>query len=258
MIPNDAEAALARRALSLLDLTDLSDTAREGQVETLIQKALGPHGLPAAICIWPQFVRMAKSRLDSKGVLIATVVNFPKGKLDIDRVVDDTVEALDDGADEIDLVMPWRAFLSGNLEGAGEMVEAVKDCLSGHHRLKVILESGEYPDGGAVSTASALVIGCGADFLKTSTGKSAVGATPEAVTAMLDAIRESGRAVGVKVSGGVRTLADAALYLDLVDRTMGADWATPATFRFGASGLHDDILRALGAGATSRDGAGAY
>lgn len=131
--------------------------------------------------------------------------------------------------------------------------------VDGGRRLKVILETGMLLSPGAIAEASRLSIEGGADFLKTSTGKTAVSATPDAAEIMLATIRESGRAVGLKVSGGVRTLADAALYLDLADRAMGAGWATPETFRIGASALYDALVAAIeGRPAVAQGGAPAY
>lgn len=237
---SDADAAV--RALRLLDLTDLSDNCREDHLETLIGKAVTPHGPVAAVCIWPQFVSIARRRLEGHTVRIATVINFPKGGEDVERAIDDTVEALKDGADEIDLVMPWRALLAGDEAAARSMIGEVHDEIDGRARLKVILESGMLPDQAAVRRAADLAIDCGADFIKTSTGKTERSATPEAVSTMLDAIRAADRTVGLKPSGGIRTPADARLYLDLVDRAMGPVWASPTTFRFGASGLYDALM----------------
>ncbi|GJE17949.1 deoxyribose-phosphate aldolase [Methylobacterium marchantiae] len=242
--PDAADAAMARRALPLLDLTDLSDSCSVQAVETLCGKARASR--VAAICVWPQHVQLCAERLAGSPVRIATVINFPAGGTDIERSVEDTAEALDDGAHEIDLVLPYRAFLAGNADGAGEMIEAVRE-VAGRAILKVILESGAMPDVAQIAEASRLAIGAGADFLKTSTGKSAVSATPQAAETMLTAIRDSGRPVGFKVSGGLRTVADAALYLDLADRIMGPGWVAPKTFRIGASSLYDALTASLGA-----------
>lgn len=235
----------AKRILKLLDLTDLSDGCREDQVETLIQKALTPHGPVAAICIWPQFVSMARTRLKGKGITIATVINFPKGGDDVERAIEDTAEAIDDGADEIDLVMPYRAFMEGDALTARSMIGEVRDEIGDAGRLKVILETGVLLDQNTIRRAADLAIESGADFIKTSTGKTPVSATPEAVSTMLEAIQAADRSIGLKPSGGIRTLADAMLYLDLVDAAMGPVWASPGTFRFGASGLYDALLDAI-------------
>jgi deoxyribose-phosphate aldolase len=240
-IDND-DIETAKRVLKLLDLTDLNDACREDHIEALIQKALTPHGPVAAICIWPQFVTLAKSRLKGKGVKVATVINFPKGGDDVERAIEDTAEAIDDGADEIDLVMPYRAFLSGDELSARSMIGEVRDEIDDAGRLKVILETGMFPDQQSIRKAADLAIESGADFIKTSTGKTPVSATPEAVKTMLESIKAADRTVGLKPSGGIRTLSDAKLYLGLVDETLGPVWASPGTFRFGASGLYDVLI----------------
>jgi deoxyribose-phosphate aldolase len=241
---SDKEVAL--RALKLLDLTDLNDGCREDHVEALIQKALTPHGPVAAICIWPQFVSLAKARLKGKGVKVATVINFPKGGDDVERAIEDTEEALDDGADEIDLVMPYRALIAGDAITVRSMIGEVQDLTEdAGKRLKVILETGALPDQAMVRAAADIAIESGADFIKTSTGKTPVSATHEAVRTMLEAIKAADRTVGLKPSGGIRTLADAQGYLALVDAALGPVWASPGTFRFGASGLYDALIAAI-------------
>jgi deoxyribose-phosphate aldolase len=252
-----ADAALAIRALKLIDLTDLSEACSEAALLQLCQRALAAPGPVAAVCIWPQFVSLARRTLgEASPVRIATVVNFPAGGSYIARAVDDASEALGDGADEIDLVLPWRAFLEGDEEIASEMVSEVKAACEGR-TLKVILESGMMGDVAHVRRAADLAIAGGADFIKTSTGKTARSATTEAVRVMLEAIRAASRPVGLKPSGGIRTLEDARAYLTIADAVMGPAWATPATFRFGASGLHQALLDAL-AGADTGTGEGAY
>ncbi len=245
-----SDAEVARRALRLLDLTDLSDTCSERALDALCAKAMSPHGPVAAVCIWPQFVTRARGLLQGSAVRIATVVNFPAGGEDVERVVEDVTEALGDGADEIDLVMPYAAVLRGEPNVARGMIAAVRDVVDGARVLKVILETGALGDPAAIEAASRLAIESGADFLKTSTGKSAVSATPEASEVMLNAIGAAGRPVGFKAAGGIRTLADAKLYLGLADRIMGPAWARPATFRLGASGLYDALVAAIEGEAT--------
>jgi deoxyribose-phosphate aldolase len=252
----DKEAAL--RALRLLDLTDLNDGCREDQVEALIQKALTPHGPVAAICIWPQFVTLAKARLRGKGVKVATVINFPKGGEDVERAIEDAAEAIDDGADEIDLVMPYKALIAGDESTVRSMIGEVRDEIDDAGRLKVILETGMLPDQAMVRRAADIAIECGADFIKTSTGKTPVSATPEAVKTMLEAIKAAERTVGLKPSGGIRTLADASLYLGIVDAAMGPVWASPTTFRFGASGLYDVLLDVIEGRAPAESAKGPY
>jgi deoxyribose-phosphate aldolase len=251
-----SEAAIAQRALRCLDLTDLSETCSDQAIDALCARALTPHGPVAAVCVWPQFVSRAREPLKGSTVRIATVVNFPAGGEDASRVVDDVHESLTDGAQEFDLVIPYRAVRRGDLDVAIEMIASVRDVLDGGRSLKVILETGELGEPALVETASRIAIEAGADFIKTSTGKSAVSATPQAAEIMLNAIKASGKPVGLKPSGGIRTLADAALYLDLADRVMGAGWAKPRTFRIGASSVYDALLTAI-EGRTGAAGVGA-
>ncbi|MEZ0169565.1 deoxyribose-phosphate aldolase [Microvirga sp. TS319] len=248
-----SDAEIAQHALRCLDLTDLTDNCTDQSIDALCRKALDPRGPVAAVCVWPQFVKRAQEVLRGSPVRIATVVNFPAGGEDIDRVTDDVQEALSDGANEIDLVLPYEAVRRGNLRIATEMVEAVRDLVDQGRLLKVILETGELKDPTLIETASRLSIEAGADFIKTSTGKTPVSATPESAAIMLDVIKASGRNVGLKPSGGIRTLADARTYLDLAERIMGPGWATPQTFRIGASSVYDTLMAAI----EGRDGAAA-
>jgi deoxyribose-phosphate aldolase len=220
-----SKTSTARRALRCLDLTDLSESGSGAAIDALCAKALDPRGPVAAVCIWPQFVSRAREALKGSPVHIATVVNFPAGGEDVDRVIDDLHEALGDGANEIDLVLPYKAVLRGDLRRAAEMVSAVRDVVDQGRLLKVILETGELREPALIETASRIAIEAGADFIKTSTGKTPVSATPEAAEIMLEAIKASGRPVGLKPSGGIRTVEDAGLYLDLADRIMGQGWA---------------------------------
>jgi deoxyribose-phosphate aldolase len=197
------------------------------------------------VCIWPRFVAQAAERLRDSGVRVATVVNFPAGGTDVGGTVAQTVQAVADGADEIDLVLPYPSFLAGHTSVAVSMVQAVRIAAQPPMKLKVILESGEYPDLEHVAAAARIAIETDADFVKTSTGKSAVAATMAAAVTILEQIRRSGRPVGIKPSGGIRTVDDAARYLAIADEMMGPAWATPATFRFGASGLLDALEAAI-------------
>ncbi|MEE1611751.1 deoxyribose-phosphate aldolase [Microvirga sp. CF3016] len=240
-----SDAHIATRALRSLDLTDLNETCTDQAIDALCKRALDPRGPVAAVCVWPQFVRRARENLKGSPVRIATVVNFPAGGEDASRVADDTQEALSDGANEIDLVLPYEALRRGDLAVATEMVEAVRDLVDQERLLKVILETGELKDPKLIETASRIAIDAGADFIKTSTGKTPVSATPEAAEIMLNAIKTSGRPVGLKPSGGIRTVADAKIYLDLADRIMGLTWATPRTFRIGASSVYDALIAAI-------------
>jgi len=241
-----AEQDFARRALALVDLTDLSEGCDAPAIDHLAQRALQLCVPVAALCIWPTFVGQAHVLLRESTISLATVVNFPKGGDTIEKVCAQTRRALSDGATEIDLVMPWRALLEGHPQIARDMIRAVADCLTPGALLKVILETGALGSPAAIRQASELAIDAGAHFLKTSTGKTEMSATPAAAQIMLEAIRASGRPVGFKASGGLRNIEQARLYLDLADGIMGADWACKKTFRFGASSLLDPLAEAVG------------
>jgi deoxyribose-phosphate aldolase len=240
---DDRQTAL--RAIPLIDLTDLSDNCTREQIDALVMRALALPIPVAALCIWPRFVAQARAGLGSSPVKLATVVNFPHGGEDVGAVCAETRVALADGADEIDLVLPWRALLAGHEDIAREMVRAVTQCLTPGAHLKVIIESGELPDDETIARASRIAIEEGAHFIKTSTGKTKTSATPEAARIMLGAIRDSGKPVGFKASGGLRTLEQARAYLAIAEEIMGADFVVPARFRFGASSLLDPLLAAL-------------
>jgi deoxyribose-phosphate aldolase len=240
---DDRQTAL--RAIPLIDLTDLSDDCTREQIDALVSLALALPIPVAALCIWPRFVAQARAGLEHSRIKLATVVNFPHGDADVASVCAQTREALAQGADEIDLVLPWRALIAGREDDARQMVRAVAKCLRGGAQLKVIIESGELPDAETIARASRLSIEEGAHFIKTSTGKTKTSATLEAARIMLGVIRDSAQDVGFKASGGLRTLDRARAYLVLADEIMGADFASPAHFRFGASSLLDPLLAAL-------------
>ncbi|MEZ2408369.1 deoxyribose-phosphate aldolase [Bosea sp. RCC_152_1] len=252
-----SDDAFARRALALLDLTDLADDATEDGARDLCRRAVSGPVPVAAVCLWPRFVATAREALGDGPVRIATVVNFPEGGTPIAPVIRETEEALEAGADEIDLVLPWQAVLAGHTTAATAMLRNVR-MRCGDKLMKVILETGEYPDLEKVRTAAELAIAWGADFIKTSTGKTARSASIPAARVMLNVIAMAGRPVGLKPSGGIRTLADAKGYLDLADAIMGPDWATPRTFRFGASGLHGALLAAIDGAAAGEAAPGTY
>lgn len=239
----------ARRAIAALDLTNLDDACDAAAVTDLCVRAVTPHGAVAAVCLWPRFVAQARRELDGTPVRIATVVNFPTGEEPLKYPVADTRKALADGADEIDLVVPWRRLAAGHDAVVTETVREVKSAC-GEAPLKAILETGELKDPALIRRAADAALIGGADFLKTSTGKVPVNATPEAAEILLRAIRESELGAGLKAAGGVRTTADAATYLTLCDEIMGEGWATPARFRIGASGVLTALLATLDGAAT--------
>jgi len=232
-------------ALACLDLTSLNDGDSDDSIIALAAKARRAPALPAALCVWPRFVALAKAQAPA-GMAVAAVANFPDGALDLARALADTQAIVAAGADEVDLVLPWRALAAGDAAGAAALVRAVRAACPGRV-LKLIIESGELATPALISAASQIGLDAGVDFLKTSTGKTATGATPAAARLMLQAISQHprGGAVGFKVSGGVRSVADAALYIALVREMLGDAALQPARLRFGASGLLDDIARVL-------------
>lgn len=235
------DKAFARHAVSLMDLTDLSDECRVENVEALAARALALPVSVAALCIWPRFLIHMRQHLTGSPIQLATVVNFPHGEEAIATVCEDTLQAVDQGADDIDLVLPWRACLEGRMRDAARMIAAVRQACGTKH-LKVILETGKLQSEAHIREASRLALAEGADFLKTSTGKTPISATPEAAKFMLEEIHASRQNAGFKASGGLRKMEQARIYFDLAEEIMGAGWARPNHFRYGASALLDDVL----------------
>lgn len=234
------DADFARHLIGLIDLTDLSEPCTQAAIDHLCAKAKGPLGPPAALCVWPQFVGPAQ-RLMGHAIPIATVINFPSGDDEFERVLEDIDEALSDGADEIDLVFPWRAFLAGDEDYASALIAAAKERIEARV-LKIILETGALPDQAVLRQASECALEAGADFLKTSTGKIAIGATEEAARIMLETIRDHGNHAGFKASGGIRNLDQALIYYQLFAEICG-EAPHAARFRIGASALFDDLVQ---------------
>lgn len=237
---------VAVRALPLVDLTSLNDDDTDDRIRDLCLRALTPAGAVAAVCVYPRFVALARRLLDGTGVRIATVVNFPGGRDDAPAVARATRAAVADGADEIDVVTGYGDLLRGERARPFDLLLACREACGDGVAMKVILETGALADADLIEAAGRDAVAAGANFLKTSTGKLQPAATPEAAAVMLAVIRDSGRPVGFKAAGGIRDTATAAVYLALADAVMGAGWATPATFRFGASGLLDALLADLG------------
>lgn len=245
---SDELIAAARLALACLDLTSLNDQDDEAAIDALCARAAGPAGPPAALCVWPRLAARARAGAPA-GVRVAAVADFPDGAADVDRALADTRAIVAAGADEIDLVLPWRALAAGDDAAAAAVVRAVRAACPGRV-LKLIIESGELREPELIGRACRLGLDEGVDFLKTSTGKTATGATPEAARTMLSAIaaHPRGSTVGFKASGGIRTVADAAGYIALVRGMLGPQALGPQRLRFGASGLLADIERLLAGG----------
>lgn len=233
--------ALAAHLLSLLDLTSLGENDTPAQIEALCRSAIAAPSLPAAVCVYPEHVTTARRCLSGHAVKVATVVNFPDGGSDPLRVERETRRALGAGADEIDLVLPYRALLEGDAADARTVVRTCRAACTDGVRLKLILETGLLGTPELIRAACAIGLEEGVDFLKTSTGKVPVNATPEAAALILDAIAAAGGRCGFKAAGGIRTLADAATYLDLAEARLGAGWADATHFRIGASALFGEL-----------------
>lgn len=232
---------LAARVLPLIDLTSLGEDDTPAHIQAMCARAR-EHGLPAAVCVYPEHITTARRALAGTGVRIATVVNFPDGGSDPARVERETRRALAAGADEIDLVLPWRALLAGDHDGARAVVAAARTACAAPALLKLILETGELAAPEQIRAAAELGIAAGVDFLKTSTGKVKVNATPAAATILLDVIAAHGGRCGFKAAGGIRSLDDARAYLQLARERLGEAWITPAHLRIGASALYDALL----------------
>jgi deoxyribose-phosphate aldolase len=240
-----ARSALASRILPLIDLTNLSDDCDAKQIDALVAAASLPEGHVAALCVWPRFVRAAADGVAGTDIAVATVVNFPGGDESLTSVLTIVEQALGDGAGEIDLVLPYRDFLAGDEAGCREMIAGVRSVMPDQAHLKVILESGALADGSVIARASLLALECGANFLKTSTGKFPTGATLTAAETMLSVLRDVEKPGGFKASGGISSLENAAEYLACADAIMGPDWVCPDNFRFGASSLLADVRAGL-------------
>ena len=238
----------ARQAIRLMDLTTLNDDDTDEKVIALCHKAKTPAGNTAAVCVYPRFVPIARKTLNSIGasdVKVATVTNFPHGNDDVNIALLETKAAVAYGADEVDVVFPYRALMAGNESIGYELVQACKQACSDKALLKVIIETGELKDPALIRKASEIAIDAGADFIKTSTGKVPVNATIEAAEIMLTVISEKNPKVGFKPAGGVRDAAQAAEFLGVAERILGADWISARTFRFGASSLLSNLLHTL-------------
>ncbi len=238
-------------AISMVDLTTLEGADTPGKVRAMCTKALHPDPTDpttppvAAVCVYGDLVETARSVVGDRIHVAAVATAFPSGRSSLAVKLLDTADAVAAGADEIDMVIDRGAFLAGGYEHVWDEIVAVKAACGDAH-LKVILETGELRTLDNVRRASWLAMLAGADFIKTSTGKVTPAATPPVTLVMLEAVRDfataTGRRIGVKAAGGIRTSKDAIRYLVLVNETVGEEWLTPDLFRFGASTLLNDLL----------------
>ena len=250
-IKNDAKAWAIDTAISMVDLTTLEGMDTAGKVRALCAKALRPDPTDptapsvAAVCVYGDMVGVAREAVGDAIHVAAVATAFPSGRASLEVKLLDTRDAVAAGADEIDMVIDRGAFLAGDYERVHDEIVAIKDACGSAH-LKVILETGELRTLDNVRRASWLAMIAGADVIKTSTGKVTPAATPPVTLVMLEAVRDfhtlTGRHIGVKAAGGIRTSKDAIKYLVLVNETVGEAWLTPDLFRFGASTLLNDLL----------------
>jgi deoxyribose-phosphate aldolase len=251
-IKSESKARFLKLAISMIDLTTLEGNDTPGKVIQLCHKAI--HPLPeypeipsvAAVCVYPRMVSIAKNVLNGTGVKPASVAAaFPAGMVNLETRLKETRYAIDQGAEEIDMVMSRGEFLRGNYNYVFDEIAAIKNECSDIH-LKVILETGELGTLENVRKASLLAIHAGADFIKTSTGKISPAATQPVTLVMLEAIRDhyvkTGRMIGMKPAGGIRKAKQAIQYLVMVNETLGTAWLSPDWFRIGASSLINDLL----------------
>ena len=255
-IKNESKNRAIDLAISMVDLTTLEGADTPGKVRALASKAVRPDPsdptVPSvgAICVYNDMVGIARTHLDAIGgahIPVAAVSTaFPSGRASIEVKKQDTLDALNAGAGEIDMVIDRGAFLSGRLGEVFDEIVLIKSLCGDRAHLKVIFETGELVTYDNVRKASYLAMLAGADFIKTSTGKVAPAATPPVVLVMLEAVRDyfalTGTRIGVKPAGGIRTTKDAIKQLVLVNETAGPEWLTPSLFRIGASALLNDLL----------------
>ena len=251
-IKREAKLWALETAVKMVDLTTLEGADTPGKVRGLCAKALNPDpddpSVPpvAAVCVYPDLVAVARAEVAGSGVAVASVATaFPSGRASLPVKLADVADAVSAGADEVDMVIDRGAFLAGRYAQVYEEVRAVREACGAAH-LKVILETAELATLDNTARASWLAMLAGADFIKTSTGKVTPAATPPVALVMLSAARDfadaTGRRVGVKVAGGIRTAKDAIRYLVLVKEIAGPQWLTPELFRIGASSLLNDLL----------------
>lgn len=236
MLNNSQKIDLIR----LLDLTRLVENDTSDAVADFCKKATTPVGPVAAVCVYPEFVTIAKRTLLGTNIPVATVANFPTGNETLSAVTATIQSSLGDGADEIDVVIPYQYLITNSIDYIKHFLTHCR-ALTQHHILKVIIESGEL-NRDQIILATTLVAECGADFVKTSTGKVPIGATIEACDAILSVLSKRQNPPGIKLSGGMNTPEQAETYLTCITNVMGNDWISKDHVRIGASRLLDVCL----------------
>lgn len=247
--PGTANPEDYKLILSCLDLTTLEGSDNDEKIRSVCLKAINFNPNVAAVCFYPSFARLAKSLLKDSGVKVASVAGgFPSGQTSIRIKLDEVKWAVQEGADEIDMVISRGKFLAGEYQLVSDEIAAIKEACGQAH-LKVILETGELRTIANIRKASELALNAGGDFIKTSTGKISPAATPEAFVVMLDTLLEfytkSGQKRGIKPAGGISEPEQALLYLNLLRTTLGNEWANKDLFRIGASRLADKLADRL-------------
>jgi len=242
-----SQASLARRLISLTDLTSLNESDDAASVRALSLLACRAPVKPATVCIWARWIPVALDALRGTGIRVCAVANFPGGAAPTASAVAETAAAVAAGAAEVDVVFPYRALLAGDARAGLGLVRGCREACAEQALLKVILETGQLASADNIRLAAEIAIDGGAHFLKTSTGKTQPGATPDAVAVLLEVIAAAGRrgrSIGFKASGGIRTIEDATVYLTLYEERFGSGSASASNFRIGAATLFNELLAA--------------
>ncbi len=241
------DVSAAKILIACLDLTSLNTADTQESIAAFLPKAQTPYGNAAAVCLYQPFIPQAKQSLPND-IKVATVINFPAGLADIVLMQKEVSAAINLGADELDIVLPYRALLNGDEEFCLQYLRQAREACA-KNTLKIIIESGELKTVETIKLAARLCIEAKVDFIKTSTGKTDISATPEAANIILEAIKQSGnKNIGFKASGGIKTLDDAKKYLTLAQSIMGPEWISPAHFRIGASSVLNNLLSTINQG----------
>lgn len=255
-LPKNRNEKVYKRCFGAIDLTSLNSTDSKDRIDRFVTRAVElPNHYPevpnvASVCVYPVFVETAGMAIGDSGMSITSVCGgFPSSQTYLEVKMLETAMAVENGADEVDVVISIGEFLNGEYDLMGNEIEMLRNEIGDDIVLKVILESGILAVPEAIHRASVIAMLAGADFIKTSTGKAAVAATPEAAVVMCRAIRtfaeKTGRQVGFKAAGGISTAEDALLYYTIAEQVLGEEWLSPERFRIGASGLGNRLLSAI-------------